>query len=632
MSEHQPTAPIGAKQSTANFGTPVIDGAIDSIWSNTPALAINEYQMAWQGATGTARALWDDKNLYVLIQVSDEQLDKSSANAYEQDSVEVFVDENNGKTSFYQGDDGQYRINFDNETSFNPAAVSEGFESAAKVSGTNYIVEIKIPFKTVIPENDKKIGFDAQVNDAKNSARQSVAAWNDKSGTGYQDTSVYGVLTLTGKGGSGDPGTPGSPGNPGNSGNSKGGSGSGSSSGSSYNSSPATDTKAESNVTVTLTATLNSDGSANARVTDKAVEAILKNLSNIKTEVKPTVILTVNIPSNADAAILELPANALGKILEADRDVSLKVSTGIGDLSFDSRTMETISKAGTGATEIKVSKVAAADLSGLPAETAGKIADRPVYEFTVTSGGTKISDFNGGTVTVSIPYTLRKDEDPNAVLVYYIDSSNNLIPVRGSYYNGTVEFTTTHFSRFAVGYNLVSFTDVKSTDSYFAAATYLGAREIINGTDFEPELALTRGEAIVMLMKAYNINPNTDPKDNFIDAAGEFAGYYAKAKEIGLTVGVGYNKISADTLLTREMLYTMVYNLKKYFGEFPDTNTPVKDNMQGLGSKYSDWSVNAAKKLVETGILKAVDFNSISPKSSCSMSNFANVLYSVLNS
>ncbi|MDF2987343.1 MAG: 1,4-beta-xylanase, partial [Eubacterium sp.] len=418
MSEHQPTAPIGAKQSTANFGTPVIDGAIDSIWSNTPVLAINEYQMAWQGATGTARALWDDKNLYVLIQVSDEQLDKSSANAYEQDSVEVFVDENNGKTSFYQGDDGQYRINFDNETSFNPAAVSEGFESAAKVSGTNYIVEIKIPFKTVIPENDKKIGFDAQVNDAKNSARQSVAAWNDKSGTGYQDTSVYGVLTLTGKGGSGDPGTPGSPGNPGNSGNSKGGSGSGSSSGSSYNSSPATDTKAESNVTVTLTATLNSDGSANARVTDKAVEAILKNLSNIKTEVKPTVILTVNIPSNADAAILELPANALGKILEADRDVSLKVSTGIGDLSFDSRTMETISKAGTGATEIKVSKVAAADLSGLPAETAGKIADRPVYEFTVTSGGTKISDFNGGTVTVSIPYTLRKDEDPNAVLVY----------------------------------------------------------------------------------------------------------------------------------------------------------------------------------------------------------------------
>ncbi len=348
MSEHEPTTPVGAKQSTANFGTPVIDGSMDSIWSNTPALAINEYQMAWQGATGTARTLWDDDNLYLLIQVSDEQLDKSSANAYEQDSVEVFVDENNGKTSFYQEDDGQYRVNYDNETSFNPAGISEGFVSAAKVSGTNYTVEMKIPFKTVTPENNTKIGFDAQVNDAQNSARQSVAAWNDQSGSGYQDTSVFGVLTLTGKGGSGEPGNPGNPGNPGSSGNSGSGSGSGSNPGSSYNSSPAADTKSESNVTVKLSATVNSDGSANVKVTDKAVEDILKDINKIQDGVKPTVILTVNVPSNANAATLELPANALSKLLEADKDTSLRVTAGIGELLFDSKTMEAISKAGTG--------------------------------------------------------------------------------------------------------------------------------------------------------------------------------------------------------------------------------------------------------------------------------------------
>ncbi len=199
MKENKPETPKGAKTTTAAYGTPKIDGVIDAAWKNAPTIQINQFQMAWQGATGTAKALWDNKNLYVLVQVSDAQLDKLSANPWEQDSVEVFVDENNGKTSFYQNDDGQYRVNFKNETSFNPAGVSKGFVSAVKVSGTNYTVEIKIPLKTIKPSNNTKIGFDVQINDGKNGARQSVATWNDATGNAYQDTSVYGVLTLTKK-------------------------------------------------------------------------------------------------------------------------------------------------------------------------------------------------------------------------------------------------------------------------------------------------------------------------------------------------------------------------------------------------------------------------------------------------
>ncbi len=197
MSEHKPQTPKGAKSATAKFGTPVIDGTVDSVWSKAQAIPVNTYQMAWQGATATAKALWDDKNLYVLVQVSDSELDKKSANTYEQDSVEVFVDENNGKTSYYENDDGQYRVNFDNEASFNPAAISAGFVSATKVAGKNYTVEMKIPLKSVTPSNNMKIGFDVQVNDAKDGSRKSVASWNDTTGTGYQDTSVYGVLTLS---------------------------------------------------------------------------------------------------------------------------------------------------------------------------------------------------------------------------------------------------------------------------------------------------------------------------------------------------------------------------------------------------------------------------------------------------
>ena len=197
MSSNPPKAPKVAKKSAAKFGTPVIDGKAEDIWKDTPELPINQYQMAWNGATGTAKALWDNKNLYVLLQVNDVQLDKGSANAWEQDSVEAFVDENNGKTTFYEDDDGQYRVNFENTASFNPAAIAEGFESAVKVSGTSYTVEMKIAFKAITPEYGKEIGFDAQINDGKDGARQSAATWNDLTGNGYQDTSVYGTLTLT---------------------------------------------------------------------------------------------------------------------------------------------------------------------------------------------------------------------------------------------------------------------------------------------------------------------------------------------------------------------------------------------------------------------------------------------------
>jgi endo-1,4-beta-xylanase len=197
--EEHPPETVVALQSSAKYGTPVVDGEADAIWSDAPAMAVNRYQMAWQGANGVAKALWDDEYLYVLVQVSDAQLDRSSANAWEQDSVELFVDQNNGKTSFYQSDDGQYRVNFANETSFNPASLANGFESKTKTSGTNYTVEAKIPLTSIQPANETKLGFDVQINDGKDGARQSAAAWNDTSGTGYMDPSVFGVLTLVGK-------------------------------------------------------------------------------------------------------------------------------------------------------------------------------------------------------------------------------------------------------------------------------------------------------------------------------------------------------------------------------------------------------------------------------------------------
>ena len=99
-----------ANQATAVYGTPLVDGEYDEIWDNADELLINRYQTAWNGADGVGRVLWDEENLYVFIEVNDSELDKTSDNPWEHDSIEVFIDENNTKTSYYEEDDGQYLI------------------------------------------------------------------------------------------------------------------------------------------------------------------------------------------------------------------------------------------------------------------------------------------------------------------------------------------------------------------------------------------------------------------------------------------------------------------------------------------------------------------------------------------
>jgi len=195
LAEHQLEKPE-VRRSYANYGMPVIDGVEDDVWSRSPVLPIDQFQMAWHGATGTARVLWDEENLYVLVRVTDDELDRSAANPWEQDSVEVFLDEDNAKTTFYQADDGQYRVNYENEATFNPAGIAEGFASAVRVDGTGYVVEMKIPFKAIQPSVGTRIGFDVQINDGRSGVRESIAIWNDLTGVGWQDPSVFGELML----------------------------------------------------------------------------------------------------------------------------------------------------------------------------------------------------------------------------------------------------------------------------------------------------------------------------------------------------------------------------------------------------------------------------------------------------
>lgn len=189
----------------ARFGTPAIDGTMDSIWNTAPVLNVNKYidnatAPVTSGATSKVRVLWDTDNLYVLSEVTDPVLRKTNANPWEQDSAEIFLDENNAKTTSHQPDDRQYRINYNNEKTVGSQGNASEFTSATSLTAGGYIVEVKIPFKSIKGSAGKVIGFDSQVNDDNGvGARTSTAIWSDTKGAGYSNTSRWGNLTLQGQ-------------------------------------------------------------------------------------------------------------------------------------------------------------------------------------------------------------------------------------------------------------------------------------------------------------------------------------------------------------------------------------------------------------------------------------------------
>ena len=93
-------------------GTPVIDAAIDDIWNTTEEITTVHWAEGEGGSTGRARMLWDEQYLYILAIVNEVTLDDTNVNAWEQDCVEIYIDENNGKTTAYEPDDAYYRIGF----------------------------------------------------------------------------------------------------------------------------------------------------------------------------------------------------------------------------------------------------------------------------------------------------------------------------------------------------------------------------------------------------------------------------------------------------------------------------------------------------------------------------------------
>lgn len=182
-------------------GTPTIDGIAEEMWAAVPVIKTERWKMPKQliptdsSATAEFKVMWDADNLYVFAEATDPVLSAVNEYTWEQDSVEVFVDEDNSKKGSYDANDYQLRINYNNEIS--GKAYPEQIQSVVVQTDKGYNVEFKIPFKSIRAEAGMTLGFDAQINDDSGTGkRETIASWNEIYDEASGKTSVFGEITL----------------------------------------------------------------------------------------------------------------------------------------------------------------------------------------------------------------------------------------------------------------------------------------------------------------------------------------------------------------------------------------------------------------------------------------------------
>lgn len=155
------------------------------------------------------------------------------------------------------------------------------------------------------------------------------------------------------------------------------------------------------------------------------------------------------------------------------------------------------------------------------------------------------------------------------------------------------------------------FTDVLSTDWFYEAVKYLYEHGVTNGTSdttFSPDMELTRGQFITLIMRAYKVDPDENPVDNFSDAGDTYyTGYLAAAKRLGISDGIGNNMFAPERSLTRQEMCKLLYNLLKMLDKLPENNGVGNAAAFQDSNEMANWAIESMNSFVGAGIITGSD-------------------------
>lgn len=358
--------------------------------------------------------------------------------------------------------------------------------------------------------------------------------------------------------------------------------------------------------------------------------------------------IVVKMPKIKDVTnnILSVPVARLSK---KPREGSISFETHIAGIVLPSNMLTDVAKITGKRAEIGVEETKKTDL---PADVKEKIGNNPLVSFNLSIDNVPFRWNNkAAAIRVSIPYipSEKELENPDGITAYHVDDRGKLIEMEDAKYDPktkSVVFKSTQLGNYVVGFDEekaeaeaeeveeLNFSDVDSGAWYYDAVNYLASKKITNGTGngkFSPKAPLSRAQFIVMLMRSYGIEPDASSTDNFSDAGDAYyTDYLATAKRLGIAKGVGNNKFAPEKEISREAMFTLLYNALKVLDKFPEGDSGKTLSDFGDGAEVSDWAKEAVTEMVKNGTV--VGFNDmLKPANGTNRAEMAQLLYKLLS-
>jgi autotransporter-associated beta strand protein len=375
---------------------------------------------------------------------------------------------------------------------------------------------------------------------------------------------------------------------------------------------------------ITVTPKADAQGNVEAVFNDSQLKTLVEQLKP-DTAGKKMATLTVGSVDKANTVGVTLSKAVIANMTTAKLD-QVTIVTQFGSVTLDQAALNALEQAAGNTIRLKV---AAGDTDELASAAKLLIGARPVLDISITSGASNLSTFNGGSILLSIPYAPEQGEDTNAIVAYYIDDNGKPIVLSNSgYANGKVTVATNHLSRYAVGYNKISFDDIGSHwgSKY---VSYMAAREMVSGSSnsrFAPDSAITRAEFAKMLAGIANADVSGYQSSTFgdVQAGVWYLPYVAWAAEQNIVKGSGDNQFKPNDPISREEMSAMLkrytdqagFTLPKFVsaGTFADQNS------------ISAWAADSILALQQAGIIAGKGGNTFDPKGGATRAEAAKLL------
>ena len=362
--------------------------------------------------------------------------------------------------------------------------------------------------------------------------------------------------------------------------------------------------KADVSATVT-------DGTAAIAVTDSQLRTIVSDAGGTGT-------VKVDVSGLKNVTAASIPA----KIVEAAKTggAGLAVRVPNGSVALDSTALGAVSTGGS--VVVSVEPVAHSAIVGTQKTVVPENA--VIVDVNVLVSGTKVHDFNGGTITLSVPYTPATGENTAALTVWYLDDAGGVTPMNGHYdaTSGAVVFTATHLSRYVIA--RFPFADVAGNSYAYtpvAWAVQTGVAQGVGTASFSPDGVCSRAQAVTFLWRAKGSPEPTGAVSPFADA-DKVAWYYKAvlwATEKGIAVGTTASTFSPDETVTRAQAVTFLHRA---------AGKPASGGVNAFADVDSAaYYYSAVRWAAETGVTGGTSAAAFSPAAPCTRAQIVTFLY-----